>query len=641
MLRRSTIFVLSTALLVGACDTTTAPSEGTSPETSPIEGPTSSDFTLGGIFQLTTSAADAWPELEGDYVAWYRSAPAEEQGLWIMDLTADVATHVWSGTILSAFDLLDGVVYFGAADGLYAYEIASSTLTTLADGFRQYKDVRASESYVTATATQSSARPLVYDRATGTETLIPSPTSVPATRGWGDYILWTDHREAMSIREFYLYHIPSATETAITDQTQLLTADNSEIADGRVVYFASRFCPGALEVYDIQAGTTAAPALPAAATCPVVVELEGDVLVYRYNASGGIIYLGFQDLVTGENYEEPLANPGNWRIDADIDGTRIVHTSVDGLTLVDIRFTPPLPPVARAGGPYAVDEGTALTLDGTGSYSFAEATLAYRWDLSGTIVEGTATPTHTWADDGDYPVVLTVTEENGLFGEEATVVSVSNVAPTIDVAPDAVIALGQTAALSASFTDAGAEDAPWKWSWSVDGQELLSGAVEAQGELPAFEWTPDASGDFLLTLRVGDKDGAVGEAQVTLSVAAPARRAITVLPVKVGTGSSNSVPRPHSNGIVHVVVFGSESLALADLDLGAFRLGPGEAAPASEGDVWMSWEDVDGDDVTDLRLRFRAREAGYSSVDTEVCLTAATNDGETVVGCSPITVAGR
>ena len=198
MFRRSTFYLLSAALVLGACDTATAPTDVTSEETSPFDGRTAADFTLGGIFQLTNSASDAWPELEGDFVAWYRSAPAEEQGLWIMDLGTDATTHVWSGTILSAFDLLDGVVYFGAPDGLYAYEIVSSTLTTLASGFRNYRDVRASADYVTATAEQSSARPLVYDRATGTETLIASPTSVPATRGWGDYILWTDHRVSSS-----------------------------------------------------------------------------------------------------------------------------------------------------------------------------------------------------------------------------------------------------------------------------------------------------------------------------------------------------------------------------------------------------------------------------------------------------------
>ena len=48
------------------------------------------------------------------------------------------------------------------------------------------------------------------------------------------------------------------------------------------------------------------------------------------------------------------------------------------------------PPTAEAGGPYSVDEGGSIQLNGTNSYDPDQAgsTLTYAWDLDGDGIYG-------------------------------------------------------------------------------------------------------------------------------------------------------------------------------------------------------------------------------------------------------------
>ncbi|HSG50263.1 MAG TPA: PKD domain-containing protein [Longimicrobiales bacterium] len=651
---RSSILTLVTlpALALAACDTATAPSsDHTSGEGTPLTGPVAADFSPGGATLVTTSASDSWPELEGDHVAWYRAAPADQEGVWLLDLRTGEASRIWAGTVLSAFDMVDHEIFWGSADGLHSYDIDTRSLVTLASGFRQYRDVSAGPRYIIGTATQSSARPFVFDRAAGTESLIATPTAVPATRGWGDYVLWTDHRESLQFRDFYLYHIPTATETAVTDQSQFLSSGNADIHGDRVVYFARRFCPGPLEQYQRSTGAITPVALPPEMTCPVVVELEGDILVYRHAASGGIIHLGFVELVTGEQASVPLANPGNWRIDADLDGTRVVHTSAAGLVVMDLRFQPPQPPVAEAGGPYHVEEGALLTLDGSGSMSLNGAPLRYRWEMGdGSVLEGTPTPTHAWVDDGTYPVLLSVWEEDGPGAEDGTTVTVENRPPLVSVEGGELTALagsfpglateaGTPVTLSATFTDPGLLDAPWRWSVAWEAGELASGTLDTQGAIPLVTWTPDAPGTHTVTVRVEDKDGGVAQVEIPLTVS-ESEPEYPALRIQVGSGRWNRIPAPAGNGVFPAVVFGMEALAVTEMDWDRFRLGEGEAAPLRDAGHTPVVADVDGDGLLDLRLHFRARDAGLQVGVTEACLTGAALDGAPLLGCGVVQVAG-
>ncbi|MCI0554325.1 MAG: PKD domain-containing protein, partial [Anaerolineae bacterium] len=65
-------------------------------------------------------------------------------------------------------------------------------------------------------------------------------------------------------------------------------------------------------------------------------------------------------------------------------------------------------PTAKPNGPYLANEGEGVIFDGTGSSDPDGDTLTFSWDFGdGTTGDG-PTPTHTYADNGDYIVTLTV-----------------------------------------------------------------------------------------------------------------------------------------------------------------------------------------------------------------------------------------
>ena len=95
------------------------------------------------------------------------------------------------------------------------------------------------------------------------------------------------------------------------------------------------------------------------------------------------------------------------------------------------------PPVANANGPYDVNEGTPITLDGSNSYDPDGDTLQYRWDLNNDGIWDTGWSSspyheHTWGDDHSGNVVLQVSD--GEFKDTDTAnITVRNVAPTVEL----------------------------------------------------------------------------------------------------------------------------------------------------------------------------------------------------------------
>ena len=121
-------------------------------------------------------------------------------------------------------------------------------------------------------------------------------------------------------------------------------------------------------------------------------------------------------------------------------------------------LTPTSVPVldANANGPYTVDEGSSVVLNGTGTDHDGD-TLIYEWDLDndGSFETVGASPTFNGIDGlSVHTVHMRVTDTGGLSDTDTTTVTVNNVAPTITgLVSGAAVACGVENSLTVNFTD--------------------------------------------------------------------------------------------------------------------------------------------------------------------------------------------
>ena len=83
-------------------------------------------------------------------------------------------------------------------------------------------------------------------------------------------------------------------------------------------------------------------------------------------------------------------------------------------------------PVANAGGPYTVVEGSPLAFDGTGSTDADNDIVSYAWTFGDGATGTGPTPQHTYEVMGSYPVSLVVTDAQGATANATTSVTVLN-----------------------------------------------------------------------------------------------------------------------------------------------------------------------------------------------------------------------
>src|SRR5258706_10865818 len=116
-------------------------------------------------------------------------------------------------------------------------------------------------------------------------------------------------------------------------------------------------------------------------------------------------------------------------------------------------------PVANSGGPYAVDEGGVVSLDGSHSSDTGATLSAYDWDFhyDGSTFHAGGSGMHCNFNSpgllpGDYVVALRVTDSTGRSSMATTTVHVCNVAPVGMMAVPASGKVGVAMNFSGSLT---------------------------------------------------------------------------------------------------------------------------------------------------------------------------------------------
>lgn len=129
----------------------------------------------------------------------------------------------------------------------------------------------------------------------------------------------------------------------------------------------------------------------------------------------------------------------------------------------------------------------------------------YSWDFGdGSSPGHTATPKHTYADNGDYTGQVVVTDSTGLTDTKDFTVHVSNVDPNVTVVPGAPVTVpwGKPLTLKAQAVDPGAADqSTLTYDWAFDDGD----SIDNGGPSATHSWA--TVGDRSPTVNVCDKDG--------------------------------------------------------------------------------------------------------------------------------------
>jgi hypothetical protein len=208
------------------------------------------------------------------------------------------------------------------------------------------------------------------------------------------------------------------------------------------------------------------------------------------------------------------------------DGAAYVHIDIAEYERVRCTFSNTYvnePPVADAGGPYELNEGSSLAFNGSGSSDPDGDDLTYEWDLDNDGEYDDATgvaPLRLYREGPNgYTVGLRVTDVAGETDTDTATVTVNNVAPAVDT--PIVVPLrsdeGTAVAGSAGFSDPGIYDTHECTVDYGDGSGPVPGTVtDHTCSGPSHVYADN--GFFTVTIAVTDDDGGTGQSSVEHTV---------------------------------------------------------------------------------------------------------------------------
>ena len=197
--------------------------------------------------------------------------------------------------------------------------------------------------------------------------------------------------------------------------------------------------------------------------------------------------------------------------DLDGDGEVDENERLTDVQWTTITVVPNLPPTADAGGPYTVDEGISISLDGNGSSDPNGDPLIFSWDLDndGEYDDAAgATPDHIWMDNGTYTISLEVSD-SALTDTGSTIATVNDLSPSAAFiwSPEP-----QAEGAAVSFTDGSTStpDIITGWAWD------FGGLGTSNDQNPSF--TFDDDGIYTVTITVTDDDGSTDTASHDVTI---------------------------------------------------------------------------------------------------------------------------
>lgn len=235
----------------------------------------------------------------------------------------------------------------------------------------------------------------------------------------------------------------------------------------------------------------------------------------------GTLVLYEWDCTDNGSYDVSSASPNGSSCAWPDDGTQTVRLRVtddDGATATDtatVTVTNALP-LANAGGPYTVNQGTPLIMNGAASSDSDGTIINYEWDCEddGSYDVASSSPTGSicqWIDDGTVTLRLRVTDDDGGVATDTATVTVTNTAPVADAGGPYTTSNGVPVTLDASGS-ADADGSIVSYSWDCE----TDGTVDGTGSTVSCTYA--VVGNYTATVTVVDDDGATDSDTATVSI---------------------------------------------------------------------------------------------------------------------------
>lgn len=193
-------------------------------------------------------------------------------------------------------------------------------------------------------------------------------------------------------------------------------------------------------------------------------------------------------------------------------------SAVDQVIINTVNATP----VARAGADQAVHVGLTAQLDGgLSSDADGDTPLAYAWFIvskpagSAAVLSSAQSVSASFVPDivGTYVLSLIVTDQLGASSAaDQIVINASNATPIAQAGPDKSVHIGATAVLDGSGSTDGDGDYPLSYAWVLESRPMSSASTLTNAHAVNASLTVDKAGDYVVSLVVTDKLGAVSVA---------------------------------------------------------------------------------------------------------------------------------